>query len=77
FEQFASDGWAWGGPATMFSTYQAPNKLEDFQYAGGPHENGVNVAMADGSARMISESVDLRVWRRLGTRSGGQPVQNF
>lgn len=77
FEQFASDGWAWGGPATMFSTYQAPNKLESFEYAGGPHENGVQVAMADGSARMISESVSLQVWRRLGTRSGGQPVQNF
>ncbi len=77
FEQYPSDGWAWGGPATMFSTYRAPNKLEHFEAAGGPHENGVQVGLADGSARQISESVSLQVWQRLGSRSGGIPVEEF
>ena len=61
----------------MFSTYRAPNKLEHFEAAGGPHENGVQVGLADGSARQISESVSLQVWQRLGSRSGGIPVEEF
>jgi len=77
YEQFASDGWAWGGPATMFSTYLAPNKLETFESAGGPHANGVQVGLADGSARMIGENISLSVWRHLGTASGGIPAGNF
>jgi prepilin-type N-terminal cleavage/methylation domain-containing protein len=77
FEQFPSDGWAWGGPATMFSTYRAPNKLEYFEAAGGPHENGVQVGLADGSARLVSESISLQIWRRLGSASGGIPIQDF
>jgi hypothetical protein len=77
FEQFPSDGWAWGGPATMFSTWKAPNKLEHFEAAGGPHENGVQVGLADGSARMISEAVSLQVWRRLGNVTGGFATGNF
>ena len=76
-EQYASDGWAWGGPATMFSSYRAPNKLEHFEAAGGPHENGVQVGFADGSARMISESVSLKVWRRLGSSASGLPSGDF
>jgi len=75
--QFASDGWAWGGPASMFSTYQAPNKLVHFEYAGGPHDNGVQVGLADGSARMMGENISLDIWRRLGTTSGGIPVADF
>jgi len=77
FEQFPSDGWAWGGPATLFSTYRAPNKLEYFEAAGGPHENGVQVGLGDGSARLVSESISLTVWRRLGSASGGIPVEDF
>lgn len=77
FEQYASDGWAWGGPATMFSAFRAPNKLETFEAAGGPHENGVQIALADGSARMVSESISLQVWRRLGSISSGLPAGEF
>lgn len=77
FEQYASDGWAWGGPATMFSAFRAPNKLITFEAAGGPHENGVQIALADGSARMVSESISLQVWQRLGSASSGLPTGDF
>ena len=70
FEQFPSDGWAWGGPATMFTTVKAPNKLLHFEAAGGPHENGVQVGLADGSARLISEAISLQIWRKLGNVNG-------
>ncbi len=77
FEQFASDGWAWGGPATMFSAFRPPNKMEFFEAAGGPHENGIQIGLADGSARMISENVSLDLWQRLGTANGGFPASKF
>ncbi len=34
------------------------------------HRGGVNAAMADGSARWFSSSVEAQVWRSLGTRNG-------
>ena len=38
------------------------------------HPGGVNVALADGSVRFIKDSVQLPVWKALGTRSGGEIV---
>ena len=36
------------------------------------HPGGVNILLADGSVRFNSSSVDLGVWRALGTRNGGE-----
>jgi len=36
------------------------------------HRGGVNAAMADGSARWFSSSIDVKTWRSLGTRAGGE-----
>ena len=69
-----SDGWAWGGAATLFSTFRAPNKKDHFEAAGGPHGTTVLVALADGSARGIGQSISLEVWQRLGSMSEGIPV---
>lgn len=71
--QRASDGWAWGGPSTLFSSGEGPNKLKNFQYAGGEHSQIVQVALADGSARQVSESIGEAVWQRLGNISQGVP----
>lgn len=40
------------------------------------HPDGVNVCMADGAVRQVSERVDLRVWRAMATMYGGplEPV---
>jgi prepilin-type N-terminal cleavage/methylation domain-containing protein/prepilin-type processing-associated H-X9-DG protein len=38
------------------------------------HPGGVNVALADGSVRFIGDSVQLAVWKALGTRCGGEVV---
>lgn len=72
-----SDGWAWGGPATLFSTLLPPNKKNNYEAAGGPHDgNIVQVALADGSARPVSESIGIQVWNRLGNISQGVSVGN-
>ncbi len=40
------------------------------------HPGGVNAAMADGSVRWFSSSINLRLWRALGTRSMGEIVRD-
>lgn len=73
-EQKASDGWAWGGPSTMFSTLEGPNKRLSYEFPGSSHPSIVQVGMADGSARPISENIGEQVFRRLGNISGGLPA---
>ena len=41
------------------------------------HTGIVNSALVDGSVRTISQNIDLRVWRALGTRDGGEVVGEY
>lgn len=41
------------------------------------HTGSVNVVLMDGSTRTISDTIDLRVWRGLGTRHGRETPGNF
>jgi len=41
------------------------------------HEGTVHVLLMDGSARAVSESIDLGVWRALGTRAGQEVAGEF
>jgi prepilin-type N-terminal cleavage/methylation domain-containing protein len=75
--QIASDGWAWGGPSTLFTTLDGPNKKLNFEFAGSSHGEIIVVGLADGSARMVSQSIGITVWQALGNTSGGIAVQNF
>jgi prepilin-type N-terminal cleavage/methylation domain-containing protein/prepilin-type processing-associated H-X9-DG protein len=36
------------------------------------HTGGVNVALADGSVRFVADGIDLVTWRAMGTRAGGE-----
>ncbi len=38
------------------------------------HPGGVNVLFADGSVRLVTDTVQSPVWRALGTRSGGEAI---
>jgi prepilin-type processing-associated H-X9-DG protein len=38
------------------------------------HSGGVNALMGDGSTRFVKETIERRIWRGLGTRSGGELV---
>ena len=44
--------------------------------ARSAHPSGVNALMMDGSVRPIKSSINLDVWRSLGTRSGGEVVDS-
>jgi prepilin-type N-terminal cleavage/methylation domain-containing protein len=41
------------------------------------HVGIVQALLMDGSVRAVSENVDINVWRNLGTRAGGEVVQEF
>jgi len=41
------------------------------------HPGIVNTLMMDGSVRGVSNSVDLKTWRALGTRAGGEAIGSF
>ncbi len=50
----------------------ANGHLDDF---GSQHPGGTNFVLADGSVRLISDTVELRVYRGYATRAGGEVVQ--
>lgn len=58
------------GSSTTAASYSA---LTSRSY----HTGIVNSLLADGSTRSISSSIDLKVWRALGTRAGSEVVGEF
>lgn len=38
------------------------------------HRGGVNVGMADGAVRFVSDSIDRQVWRGIGSRDGHEAI---
>jgi prepilin-type N-terminal cleavage/methylation domain-containing protein/prepilin-type processing-associated H-X9-DG protein len=45
--------------------------------AQSSHPGGVNLSLCDGSVRFVSETINLAVWRALGTRRGGEVVGDY
>jgi prepilin-type N-terminal cleavage/methylation domain-containing protein len=41
------------------------------------HVGGTQVALADGSVRFVSDSINLATWRALFSRSGGEVISEF
>jgi prepilin-type processing-associated H-X9-DG protein len=52
-----------------------------FEYSYKParsrHTGGVNVLLADGSVRFVTDSVNLVTWQALGSRNGGEVLGDF
>ncbi len=78
------DGWAAGGVATLFTTnddeksggYQTGgmnNKF--FESPGSEHPGGAHVGMADGAVHFIENSVNVLLFRHLGSMADGQVAQ--
>jgi hypothetical protein len=41
------------------------------------HPGGVQITLVDGSARFVSNTIELSIWRALATRAGGETVADF
>jgi hypothetical protein len=75
-ELHSSDGWAWGGPATLFSTRFAPHTGLHYDESDSEHPGLVHVAMADARVRPVNWNIDLRTWSNLGNLSQGVPIEH-
>ena len=54
-----------------------PNGTDGRTFARSYHPGGVQFSLADGSVRMISESVDAQLYRALGSRAGGEVIGKY
>lgn len=73
-QQQSYDGWAWGGPSTLFSCRIAPHTGLWYDEADSSHEQSLQCTFADGSVRTLSFNIDLRTWINLGNMAQGSPV---
>jgi hypothetical protein len=62
---FSCAGIGFVGSMTNMAMQVTPNSY---------HSSVVNALTGDGSVHVVSYSVDLNVWRALGTRDGKEPV---
>jgi hypothetical protein len=40
------------------------------------HPGGIHALTMDGSARFVKQTIQAGVWRSLGTRAGGEPINS-
>jgi len=83
-------GWSWSfiGEASAYSHTMNPNETSCFGFEGdwggstlnaasSYHTGGVQIALADGGVRFISENIDNGTWVNLGCRNDGQVLGEF
>jgi prepilin-type N-terminal cleavage/methylation domain-containing protein len=71
----SSDGWAFGGPATLMSFRYSPHSRIHFDEADSMHDGMVQVGLADGTVHGVSVNIDRTIWRNLGNMAQGTPVE--
>ena len=55
-------------------TPTSPGNNERELSFGSYHPGGCNVVLCDGSTRFVSETIDITVWRAVGSRQGGETL---
>lgn len=91
-QSIKGSAWAWSfiGTGNNYSHNMMPNEpschnvegltdwgINSMMAAGSEHTGGVQVLMADGSVRFISENIDQNTWWGLGTRNGSETIGEF
>lgn len=61
----------------MVDGWASRNQRQAVVTARSMHSGGVNVCMADGSVHFIGNSIDLAIWRALGTCDGAEANHTF
>jgi prepilin-type processing-associated H-X9-DG protein len=71
----SSDGWAWGGAATMFSCRFGVNKGLHYDNPGSSHAGGVTQFLfCDGGVRGITPNINLTIFQNLGNVANNVPI---
>ncbi|MBA2117801.1 DUF1559 family PulG-like putative transporter [Bremerella alba] len=75
FNTMATPNWKY--PSCMTSTNTGNHGSSKGIYvARSRHPGGVNFTLADGSVRFITETIDSSAYHAMGSRNGGEVVQN-
>ncbi len=45
--------------------------------ASSRHTGGVNMTLCDGSVRFVAQTIDLQLWRAIGTRNVGETIGDY
>jgi prepilin-type processing-associated H-X9-DG protein len=69
---------------TLYNHYYVPNPPQwdcgngshnkGLSTARSYHPGGVNLLLCDGSVRFVANTIELRIWQAVSTRSGGEVV---
>lgn len=74
----SSDGWAWGGAATLFTARNGLNKyLLHYDGPGSDHESGAWFLFVDGRVSFINQNLDITTFRFLASISDGNNLSDF
>jgi prepilin-type N-terminal cleavage/methylation domain-containing protein len=75
---FLYQGWCDNQPAAGLPCISGDWGPNNHVGARSRHTGGINVGLADGSIRFVSNNVDLvSVWRPLATIAGGEVIANY
>ncbi len=87
FQRFSDIGapWLYGYHSTTFYFHVAPPNKRSCMYPPGRimttaksnHTGGVTVGMCDGSVRSVNDSIEIAVWRAIGSRDAAEVVADF
>lgn len=61
----------------LLPCYSCESDERSFAGARSRHIGGVHIALGDGSARFVSDSVAFPIWLALGTIDNGDTVENY
>jgi prepilin-type processing-associated H-X9-DG protein len=63
--------------APCIGAYSAYNNIKDVRTARSMHPGGVNLTLADGSVRFVSQVVNLNTWQWISSPGDGETVSDF
>ena len=73
----SSDGWAWGGVATLFSTRFGLNKNLHYDGPGSDHDSGAWFLFVDGRVSFLNQNLNLDTFRYLSSISDGLTIAEY
>lgn len=73
----SSDGWAWGGPATLFSTRLGLNKGRNYEAPASDHDAGAFFLFVDGRGTFLNQHMNLTTFNLLGSMGDGITLSDY
>lgn len=65
-------GYSWGTTARKLNDHDVPTTSGPYGCFRSQHPGGVEVAIADGAVRFVSETIEHAVYRAVSTRDRGE-----